>query len=68
VTPPHAPGERESDALLLDRHRMKMQKEIRQHDDNPIPPVKRHWMPEDALPDLRITNCFADGHRCQSEW
>ena len=58
----HAPGERERDALLLDRDGMQVQEEIREHDHDPIPPIERHRMTEDALPDLGVADRFADGH------
>jgi hypothetical protein len=39
---------------------MQMQKEVRQHDDNPIAPIQRHRMTEDALPKLTIANGIAE--------
>jgi hypothetical protein len=39
-----------------------MQKEVGEHHHDPIPPVERHRMPEDALPDLGVADRLADGH------
>jgi hypothetical protein len=39
-----------------------MQEEVREHHHDPIPPVERHRMAEDALPDLGVADGFADGH------
>ena len=59
----HAPREGEGNALLLDRHGMEVKKEIGEHHHDPIPPVKRHRMTEDALPNLGVADRFADGHK-----
>jgi hypothetical protein len=41
---------------------MQVQEEIGEHHDDPIPPVERHRVTEDALPDLGVADGFADGH------
>ena len=61
--PAHAPGIAEGDALLLDRHRMQVQKEVGQHDHDAVAAILRGGMAEDALPDLRFANHFTDRHR-----
>ena len=48
----HTPSVTESDSLLFDRDRMEMQKEVREHHDDSIPPIHRCGMPEDTFPDL----------------
>ena len=60
--PAHAPGIAQGDALLLDRHRMQVQEKIGEHDHDPVAPIDGHGMAEDALPDLRIANRFAEAH------
>jgi hypothetical protein len=42
---------------------MQMQEEVRQHHHDPISPIKRCGMAEDALPNLRFANHLAEaGH------
>jgi hypothetical protein len=41
---------------------MQVQKEVGQHHDDAIPSVERHRMTKNALPNLRITNGFAERH------
>jgi hypothetical protein len=41
---------------------MQVQKEICQHHDDAVASVNRHRMSENAFPDLRIAEVFAQGH------
>jgi hypothetical protein len=42
---------------------MQVQKEVGQHHHNAIAAILGHGMAEDALPQLRLTDHFANGHR-----
>ena len=62
--PAHAPGVAQRDPLLLDRHRVQVQEEVRQHHHDAIAAIDRRGMPEDALPDLRVANDISErSHR-----
>src|SRR6185437_2201489 len=58
----HAPGVAERDPALAHRHRMQMQEDVGEHDNNTVAPIARGRVAEDALPDLRITNEITDRH------
>ena len=49
---PHAPRITQRNPLLLDRHRVQVQKEVGEHHDDTVTPIQGHWMAKDALPDL----------------
>ena len=56
-------GVNDSKSSLRIYEGMEVKKEIGVHHHDPIPPVKRHRMTEDALPNLGVADRFADGHR-----
>ena len=48
----HAPGVAERNALLLNRNRVKVQKEVCQHHDDAITSIDGQRMPKNTFPDL----------------
>ena len=61
--PPHTPRVRQRNPLLLDRHRMQMQKEVRQHHDDAVTAIHRSGMPKNTLPNLRAADVITNRHR-----
>ena len=59
---PHAPGEAQRDPLLFDRHRVQVQKEVGEHHHHAVAAIDRRGVPENALPNLRFADDFAE--RC----
>jgi hypothetical protein len=41
---------------------MQVQKEVREHHHDAIPPIDGHRMPENALPNLRVAYRIAESH------
>lgn len=56
----HAPRVTERDTLLFDRDRMKVEKEVGEHDDDTISSIHRHWVAKNTLPNLRVPNDLSE--------